>query len=94
MTDDIGGVPEVELDWLDALDHSQAALHSLRHIYPSRMMLLPETAHEAIHRAMDSVQSSIGQLHRAGKFVLGAERYEEYVREQINEVRREEQHDR
>jgi hypothetical protein len=92
VTEDIGGVPEVEEDWMAAMTYCTLSLEHLRQIYPGRMMLLPETAHEAIHRAMDSVQSSIGQLHRAGKFVLGAERYEQYVREQINEVRREERH--
>ncbi len=94
MTDDIG-VPEVELDWLDAMDHASATLQNLRLIYPSRMALLPETGHEAIRRAMDDVQGAVRNLHRAGKFVLGADRYEQYVREQIdNEGRREEQHGR
>ncbi len=92
MTEDVG-VPEVELDWLDAMDHANAALRSLRRVYPSRIMLLPETGHSAIGGAMEQIQGAVARLHRAGKFVLGADRYEQYVRDQIDrEDRREEQH--
>ncbi len=89
MTEDIGGVPEVEEDWMAAMTYATLSLEHLRRIYPSRIMLLPETGHSAIGGAMEQIQGSIARLHRAGKFVLGADRYEQYIREQIHQQREE-----
>ena len=90
MTEDIDGVPEVEEDWVAAMTYCTISLEHLRQIYPARMMLMSETGHEAIRRAMEDVQGAIRNLHRAGKFVMGQERYEQYVRQQIQQEQREE----
>ncbi len=84
MSEDFG-VPEVEDDWQAAMTYATLSLEHLRQIYPARMALLPETGHEAIRRAMDEAQACVAQLHRAGKYVMGAERYEDFVREQIQQ---------
>lgn len=77
------GVPSLVPQWTMAMDDLTSALERLRRIYPSRMMLLPETGHRAIREAMNGAQDSVAALHRAGRYVLGADGYEDYLAEKI-----------
>lgn len=79
------GVLAVEDDWLQALMAAETSLDYLRAIYPSKMMMLPETGHSAISRAMSSIQDGIGQMHRAGRYVMGADAYEDFLRDRVYE---------
>lgn len=71
--------PEIFDDWVVALRHAESSLEHLRSIYPANMMLIEETGHQAIRRALDSVQDGVVQMHRADRFVMGPEAYEQFV---------------
>lgn len=81
MSDD--RVPSLIGPWGSALTDATSALETLRSVYPSRMMLLPETGHRSIASAMGSVQSAVADLHRAGRYVLGADGYEDFLARQV-----------
>lgn len=83
MTDPIQ--PGIIDDWMRALRHAESALDHLRYIYPSRMLLLEESGHRAIGQAMREIENGLGQLHRAGRYVMGQEAYEQFVLERDEE---------
>lgn len=78
-------VPQLVEDWWAALASADDCLARLRSIYPDRMLLLPETGHEAVKRAMQDVQDGVVSLHRAGRYVLGAEQYQSFILERAEE---------
>lgn len=81
MSDD--RVPSLIGPWERALADANSALETLRSIYPSRMMLLPETGHRAVASAMSNAQSAVSDLHRAGRYVLGVDGYEDFLAHQV-----------
>lgn len=82
MTDE-DSAPSIIPAWECAVGQLEDALSSLRSVYPSRMMLLPETGHRAIREAMNDSQSAVANLHRAGRYVLGVEGYDDWLAERI-----------
>ncbi len=82
-------VPSLVGDWLSAISGAEAMLEPLRAIHPHRMLLLPETGHEAIRRAMRDAEDCLANLHRAGRYILGADQHETFVLERDEERARE-----
>ncbi len=79
------GTPEflqVEQRWEQALRAITTGMEVIRSIYPSRMFLLPEAGHRALKDALDGAQNSVSSLHRAGRYVLGQEQYDQFVTDQ------------
>jgi flavin-dependent dehydrogenase len=80
------GTPEYEQMadlWESALDDLSDALRKLRIIYPDHMYLLPESGHSAIKEAMDSTQSALAKMHKAGRFVLSQEEYDQWLADRL-----------
>ncbi len=88
-------VPSLVEDWTTALEHAEVIVERLRRVHPHRMLLLPETGHEAIRRAMRDAEDCLAGLHRAGRYVLGVDQYESFVlerdEERVRDIKREEQ---
>lgn len=72
----------LDVQWREAIRAAREGKEAVNKIWPQLVQNLPETAGSHLHRARDEFEAAERVLHRAGKFVLGQDAYDEYVENQ------------
>lgn len=73
---------KLDTNWREALRSTHEALDDLRRIFPGPAQILPEGASRHLRSAMRSLEDASGELHYAGRHVLGDVQYEEFLEEE------------
>lgn len=72
----------LSIKWREALRATREGLESIREVYPELTHHLPETAERHLYEAMRGFEKTAGDLHRAGRHVLGEDEYNAYLEAQ------------
>lgn len=73
----------LDIRWREAMRSSRELMGTLRELVPEMRAQLPEVAYSALNSALGSAEKAYGELHRAGRHVIGEQDYKGYLETQV-----------
>lgn len=72
----------LDMRWREAMRAARDLMDSLRAVVPEFKAHLPEVAHNRLNSALSSATNAYGDLHQAGRRVIGDDAYDAYLQAQ------------
>lgn len=69
----------IEGQWREAMSKAQQVMDVLRSIHPDLSHAIGESGQTKTGRALDAATQTYGELHELGYYVLGEDRYKEFL---------------
>lgn len=69
----------MDTNWREAMRAAREGMECIRKIHPELSEHISETGARSLGRALADLEASVSSLHRAGRYIIGATAYDEYL---------------